>query len=160
MTKEKPDTLTRHANERGLFDLVSRLNHEIFSFTPHDANGKQIGDEIHIDATAARYAVVRNPMIAEFTVFDVDKRLYEHVRDNNGVTREKMERLALRPDIFSQPMLIAEYEDGSHIFFDGNTRFLLLYEMGIRKMQSWLFKPDQWRKFEIQIPSDLKDFLS
>jgi hypothetical protein len=119
---------------------------EVFEFT---APGEPT---IYVNATRLRKHCENTPGAAVCGPAVFHQQLYDHVLANNGIEKTKLARLSQRPDIYCQPVLLLECDDGSHIMADGNHRFVILWRMGIRRIPAYVIPETTWRQFVIELP--------
>lgn len=143
----------------------SILTDEVFSFMGTDRGTTEC---YHFNATKIRAHIEAerakgNHKVAPFTVVDVSPEHIAHVEQNNGVEVGRLAKLAMRPDIYCQPVLLADmgHYDGKdwHVMIDGNHRSVLLYKLGLRKIGAYMVPRAVWSKFLIDMPTD-PDFMA
>lgn len=132
-------------------DKLGFEKREVFHFTPHDEAGNVSGPQMFFDVTGMREYVEAEHDAALLTPVEIRQQLYDHIMSNQGVEEKKIERLAHRPDIYCQPVLLIEWDDGSHVLVDGNHRFVILWRMGIRKIPAFVIPKATWERFVLNL---------
>lgn len=142
-----------------LEDLIKFAHDEVFTFVGNERGKREV---YHFNATRIREYIetqrATDPSVAEFQVVPLTDENIRHIRDNNGVEIDKLARLAQRPDLYCQPVLLCDmgHHDGKdwHVMIDGNHRSVLLHGMGIYRIPAWLVPEKTWRQFLIDMPDD------
>jgi hypothetical protein len=118
---------------------------EVFHFTPKDEAGNITGPEMRFEMTTMRKFL--SGSCAPIVPATFQQQNYDHIMSGDTIEEPKVRRLANRPDIYCTPVILLEWEDGTHVLADGNHRFVILWRMGIRRMPAYIVTKDIWQKF-------------
>lgn len=79
-------------------------------------------------------------------VLPIDDGIYKHLCENSGMERDRIDRL--KEPYLSKPCIGVYWDDdGLFTLIDGTHRAIKLYEMGIKKINVFVFKKDLWPHF-------------
>jgi len=88
---------------------------------------------------------------------EVTAKSAAYLLSNAGIEQDHLARITSR---LHEPILLADFEDGTSLIIDGNHRYVLRFAMGLRYIKAYRLTPTMWEPYLIQgVPSDVSDAL-
>lgn len=140
-----------------LEELLKSAGDEVFTFHDPDKN-----EYVFINATKVRAHCEAHPDDVQRVIMTIRGEDFRHIMANNGIEREKLQRLVLRPDIVAEPVLIANWEDdaGHTVVIDGNHRICVAYMAGCRELKAYTIPRAVWSKYTVDFPQEMGPWAS
>ena len=126
---------------------LADANHEVFTFVPHGTNETML-----FNATKIRKHCEENPDDVTRSMVVVHQQMIDQIVNRGGCEEAKVMRLFTRPDIWTQPVIYLDMEDGTHVLCDGNHRFIIQVVMfGAPMIDSYLVPKKVWEKYVLPL---------
>lgn len=138
---------------------IPDLFDEIFTFDAHDGSPL-----MHINATKVRRDIEADPSLAVRETVHISYDNFQHILQNNGVEPAKLQRIAMRHDIWEQPVLLANMtREGSghpeYVMIDGNHRTVIQCLAGRFDIAAYLIPRSTWEKHIVKFPPELEKLM-
>lgn len=132
---------------------------EIFTF-----KDTRTGKVLHINATKVRRDIEADPTLAKLETVLISLENFEHIIKNNGVEAEKLLALMGRPDIYKQPVLLADMTEPNdphpmHTMIDGNHRTVIQCMEGNNAIAGYIIPRSTWERHLVDFPAEMADLL-
>lgn len=99
------------------------------------------GSRWHFAVTAINRHIDKNPGIVERVCLGIDYPTYAAAM-NNGVEQWKLDRMDAASA--TRPVLVAAYDDTTHLLIDGNHRVAARWRAGLHEIDAYMLPRSFW----------------
>lgn len=112
----------------------------------------------HFNCGELMRGAIARTMKPECVVIDLDEGLIAMVRERHGIEPGRLE--CVDADGLT-PLLIAQFDDGSHVIVDGNHRAVRAWDAGLRSHRAMIFSPADWQRCLVtDLPTDADELYA
>ncbi len=117
----------------------------------------ETGEIIHFHVSQILRDLKSGKLRPPLVILAVDRATAELFTQSQGVEADHLPRIANK---VHDPILLADFDDGTSLVIDGNHRYVLRFTMGFKEIKAYRLDPKMWEPYVItDIPPDLAEAM-